>query len=161
MAYGNSISNVLMIELSIIERDVPCMAWLDTLKMYASVADDSQDALLNSLLLRACLRVQEMADRSILACRFRLTEDEVDGSVRLYQSVADVISVKDMEGNGVSYSRDGKSIYVLHSAVVVEYTTEPKQGDIDDLLPVVYQYATALYDGEDSRTLANILTQCH
>jgi hypothetical protein len=28
------------------------------------------------------------------------------------------------------------------------------------LLPVVYQYATALYDGQDSRTLASILEQC-
>jgi hypothetical protein len=149
-----------MIELSLIESDAPCMAWLDSLKTYASVADDSQDALLNSLLLRACLRVQEMADKSILSCRFLLSEDEAEGSVRLYQTVSEVVNVKDGEGNGVSWVRKGRKILVDHTTVEVEYTTKPNPMEVEALMPVVFQYATALYDGEDSGTLANILKQC-
>lgn len=149
-----------MIELSLIESDTPCMAWLDSLKTYASVADDSQDTLLLSLLLRACLRVQDMADKSILAGRFRLIEDEAEGSVRLYQTVSEVVDVKDGEGNGVAWVRKGRRIIVDSETVEVEYTTKPNPMDAEALMPVVFQYATALYDGEDSVTLANILKQC-
>ena len=54
-----------MIDLNIIERgDIPA-DWLLGLKQYASVADDAQDMLLQSLLARAVMRVQEMADKSL------------------------------------------------------------------------------------------------
>ncbi len=151
-----------MITLNIIESSRPCVAWLEGLKAYAAVSDDTQDALLDSLLLRACLRVQEMADRSLLACTFRLEEDEVDrGVVRLYQTVAEVLTVTDGSGHAIAWAKGNRMLSVGTAGhVAVEYTTAPREGDIDELLPVVYQYATALYDGEDQRTLANILTQC-
>lgn len=150
-----------MIERNIIEREEPMVGWLDTLKKYASVPDDSQDALLYALLVRACLRVQEMADRSILACTYELREEGIeDNTVRLYETVSAVLSVKTPDGHEVGWSERGRSLRVYADEAVVIYRTEPKAGDIDDLLPVVMQYATALYDGEDSRTLANILMQC-
>ena len=70
-----------MIELEIIERNEVPAQWMTGFKSFASVADDSQDALLESLLIRAVLRVQEMADRSILGCRFRLQENEIENGV--------------------------------------------------------------------------------
>ena len=80
-----------MVSLEIIEREEPAAGWLEDLKAYASVADDSQDSLLNALLVRACLRVQEMADKSILACTLEVHDDEVeDNYVRLYQSVSEI-----------------------------------------------------------------------
>lgn len=149
-----------MINLSIIEKSEPSADWFSMMKSYASVADDAQDALLQSLFNRAVLRVQEMADKSLLACTIRLEADEAKEGVRLYQSVKDIISVKDGNGNAVEYSQEERTIYAFADEVVVEYTTEPNAADIEDLLPVVYQYATALYDGQDNRTLANILKQC-
>lgn len=150
-----------MIELNIIEREDPCIGWLDMLKKYASVPDDSQDALLNALLVKACLRVQEMADRSILGCTFELREDNVeDETVRLYQSVSDILYVRAADGRELGWSMRGKALRVYESDVVVRYKTEARAGDVADLLPVVYQYATALYDGEESVVLANILKQC-
>ena len=150
-----------MVSLEIIERDEPSFGWLDELKAYASVADDAQDSLLNALLLRACIRVQEMADRSILACTLKLTDEDVeDNTVRLFQTVAEVLEVTSAEGHRQYWQPAGKNIRVYSNTAVVMYRTEPRQADIDRLLPVVYQYATALYDGEDSKTLANILTQC-
>lgn len=151
-----------MITLNIIESSRPSAEWLEGLKAYASVPDASQDSLLESLLLRACMRVQEMADRSLLACTLRLEEDEVENSVvRLYQTIAEVLTVTDGEGNALTWAKASRTVSVgAADHVVVTYRTEPRDGDIAELLPVVYQYATALYDGEDPRTLANILTQC-
>lgn len=150
-----------MVSLDIIEKETPAQDWLDGLKAYASVADDAQDSLMSALLVRACLRVQEMADRSILACTIELHEDEVeDNAVRLYQTVAEIIDVTSAEGHRQYWEPRGRSIRVFSPSAVVRYRTEPRQGDVEDLLPIVYQYATALYDGEDSKTLANILTQC-
>lgn len=150
-----------MVSLEIIEREEPAAAWLDQFKAYASVADDSQDSLLNALLVRACIRVQEMADRSILACTLELAEGDVeDNTVRLYQTVSEVLDVTTAEGHRQYWQPAGKNIRVYSDTAVVRYKTEPRAADIDRLLPIVYQYATALYDGEDSKTLANILTQC-
>lgn len=151
-----------MIELEIIERNELPAEWMAGFKAYASVADESQDALLESLLLRSVLRVQEMADRTILGCRFRLAENEVeDGVIRLYQSVKSIDRVTDGEGNEIRYTRANRTLSCgVVDAVVVEYTTEATAGNVDELLPIVYQYATALYDGQDSRTLAAILMQC-
>jgi hypothetical protein len=42
----------------------------------------------------------------------------------------------------------------------VTFTTEVNAADYDRLLPIVLQYATGIYDGQDSRTLNLILTQC-
>lgn len=151
-----------MIELEIIERNELPAEWMAGFKAYASVADESQDALLESLLLRSVLRVQEMADRTILGCRFRLAENEVeDGIIRLYQSVKSIDRVTDGEGNEIRWTRANRTLSCgVVDEVVVEYTTEATAGNVDELLPVVYQYATALYDGQDSRTLAAILMQC-
>lgn len=151
-----------MIELDIIERSELPAQWLTGFKSFASVADGTQDALLESLLLRAVLRVQEMADRTILSCRFRLQEDEVqDGIVRLYQTIKTIDKVMDAQGNEVRWTRANKTLSCgMVDNVVVEYTTEATEGNVCNLMPVVYQYATALYDGQDSRTLAAILMQC-
>ena len=147
-----------MVSLEIIEREEPATAWLDQFKAYASVADDSQDSLLNALLVRACIRVQEMADRSILACTLELADGDVeDNTVRLYQTVSEVLDVTTAEGHRQYWQPAGKNIRVYSDTAVVRYKTEPRTADIDRLLPIVYQYATALYDGEDSKTLANIL----
>lgn len=149
-----------MIELTIIEKADTPAAWLEQFKAYASIADNAQDSLLQAILSKAVLSVQQKADRSLIACTFELYEDEVEGNaVRLYQTVSQVVSVKH-EGNGVAYSFIGRRVHVAHSSVTVTYKTEPHLADIDTLLPIVYQYATALYDGEDSKTLASILSQC-
>lgn len=139
----------------------PAAEWLQELKTYASVSDDAQDSLLLSLLKRACVRVQEMSDRSILACTLELREDNVeDNTVRLYQTVSEIVSVTSAQGHRQYWEPRCKNIRIYSDTAIVTYTTMPKEGDIVNLLPVVYQYATALYDGQDSKTLANILTQC-
>jgi hypothetical protein len=149
-----------MIDLEIIERaDIPT-EWLEGFKAYAAIADSSFDRHLNAYLTRAVLTVQEKADRSLIACTFRVTEEEAESGVRLYQSVKDIVSVTDGRGVEHEFSTNGRMVYTMTDKAVVTYTTEPLQGNIDMLLPIVYEYATALYDGQESRTLVSILEQC-
>ena len=150
-----------MITLNIIERAELPAGWLEQMKAYAAVADGAQDSLQSALLLRAVMRVQEIANKSLLACTFELHEDEVeDNLVRLYQTVSEVISVCTPVGHRLYWEPRANGVRVYEDSVVVTYRTEPKDRDIEDLLPVVFQYATALYDGQDTKTLASILSQC-
>ena len=154
-------SKEVMITLNIIERAEVPAEWLEQMKAYAAVADGAQDSLLSALLLRAILRVQELANKSLLACTIELHEDDVeDNTVRLYQTVSEVVSVSTPVGHRLYWEPRSNGIRVYESSVVVVYRTEPRDGDIDDLLPIVFQYATALYDGQDTKTLASILSQC-
>lgn len=152
---------VTMITLDTIEVGSLPQECLEGFKAYAAISDESQDMLASSMLTRAMLRVQEQADRSLLPCTFRLEDDEVDGLVRLYQNIDQIVSVKDGNGQAIAWARAGRTLSVgMVQSVVVEYTTKVQEGNVIDLLPVVYQYAAALYDGQDSRTLASILNQC-
>lgn len=149
-----------MIELNIIEREEVPAIWLQQFKAYASIADDAQDALLAVMLTKAVLSVQQKADKSLIACTIELREDEIeDHSIRLYQTVAQVLSVKGKAAE-LYWEPRGHCIRVYGDSATVLYRTEPHAPDVDELLPVVFQYATALYDGEDKQTLANILAQC-
>ena len=152
---------VTMITLDTIEIGSLPQGCLEGFKAYAAISDESQDMLVASMLTRAMLRVQEQADRSLIPCTFRLEDDEVDGLVRLYQNIDQIVSVKDGNGQAIAWTKAGRTLSVgMVSSVVVEYTTKASEGNVIDLLPVVYQYAAALYDGQDSRTLASILNQC-
>ena len=152
---------VTMITLDTIEIGSLPQGCLEGFKAYAAISDESQDMLVASMLTRAMLRVQEQADRSLIPCTFRLEDDEVDGLVRLYQNIDQIVSVKDGNGQAIAWTKAGRTLSVgMVSSVVVEYTTQAQEGNVIDLLPVVYQYAAALYDGQDSRTLASILSQC-
>ena len=67
----------------------------------------------------------------------------------------------DAEGNEIRWTRANRILSCgAADNVVVEYTTEATEGNVYELMPIVYQYATALYDGQDSRSLAAILMQC-
>lgn len=149
-----------MIDLEIIERAAIPSEWLAGAKAYAAIADNAGDAWFLSCLTRAVLTVQEKADKSLIACTIRVSDDEARAGVRLYQSVKDIVAVTDGNGIGQAYSVNGRMVYVMSERASVTYTTAPSQGNIDMLLPVVYQYATALYDGQDNQTLASILSQC-
>lgn len=118
--------------------------------------------MLSGLLTRAAFVVQEYADTSVLACSFRLSVDSVeDRRVRLYQTVAEVLSVKDATGEDVPYTQEGRTVVLGNDApaVSVEYRTVPDLGEQERLLPVVLRYATALYDGQDNAELTKIVQE--
>lgn len=155
-----------MIRLDIIECAEPQKPQLDMLKQYASVPDSSRDALLKLLLKRAMKTVQDTAGKSLLPCKLKLTVSERtidDGvAVRLYHTPDRIVSVTDGYGNDIAFTRDN-DVLLLSAHVetaVVTYTTRPDPAQADSLFAVVLQYATALYDGADTATLAQILSQC-
>lgn len=140
-----------------------CPDWLEAFKQYASVPDDGRDALLNRLLRSALLRVQEYADRAVVGTNLRLTiEVPQDGIVTLYEGGGDVTSVTDEMGGEIDYDPlpgHRLQLNARRGRAVIEYTTHPLEGDTEYLMPTVYRYATALYDGEDQKVLDAILAE--
>lgn len=151
-----------MIRLSLISSDNVSEQWLEAFRQYASIPSAGQDGMLSGLLRRAALVIQEYADASVLACSFLLSSDSVeDRSVRLYQTVAEVVSVQDADGEEVPYRLEGRTVVLGQDVgeVTVEYRTAPVSGEQERLLPVVLRYATALYDGQDNTELVNIIQE--
>ena len=155
-----------MIRLDIIECAEPQKAQLDMLKQYASVPDNSRDALLKLPLTRAMKTVQDTAGKSLLPCKLKLTVSErarEDGNViKLYHTPDEIISVNSGEDDDIGFTRDGNLLLLSAYAetVIVTYKTRPDPAQADSLFAVVLQYATALYDGADTEQLAQILSQC-
>ena len=154
-----------MIRLDIIKCAEPMKAQLDMLKQYASVPDSSRDALLKMLLTRAMKTVQDTAGKSLLPCTLKLTVTERENDsvvVKLYHTPDEIVSVVNGNGDNIGFERRGNilTLDALAEEVTVIYTTRPDPAQADSLFAVVLQYATALYDGADTATLAQILSQC-
>ena len=143
--------------------DAFCRNLLGQFKQYASVPDDSRDALLTSLLKSAVIMVQEYADTPLAVCTYRVTAPvPASGVVRLYMGGGDIVSCQGSDGEFVRYDPlpGGRvQTFIRTGYVRIEYTTAPNAGDRDRLLPTVYRYATALYDGEETDTLDKILRE--
>lgn len=154
-----------MARLEVISIDQAyCSNLLGQLKQYASVPDDSRDALLDTLLRTAVQRVQEYADKALAVTTLRLTArvPEGTGILRLYQGGGDVTACKTDSGEEVPFDPlpGGRlQLFVRGATVQVTYTTRPNEGDRQSLLPTVLRYATALYDGEEADALNRILTE--
>lgn len=141
-----------------------CRSLLEQFKQYASVPDNSRDALLQQLLQSAVLRVQEFADRPIVRTKVQQTVTVPNGSgiVRLYMGGGDIESVTSEDGTELAFDPlpGGRlQLFRRSGTVTITYTTTPSEGELERLLPTVFRYATALYDGEDSEVLNKILME--
>lgn len=140
-----------------------CRSYLEQFKQYASVPDDSRDALLASLLKAAVLKVQEYADTALSVCTYRVTAPvPASGIVRLYVGGGNVTECVDADGDFVRYDPlPGARVqtFLRTGYVAITYETTPNGGDRERLLPTVFRYATALYDGEDPGVLNRILSE--
>lgn len=149
-----------MIRLEVIETAQPTAETLEELKRYASVADDGQDTVLMSALVTAFDRVQRAADTALLEGRYRISAEDHPGIIHVYMG-GTVERVTDSLGLPVSFNQRGYKVYVgTDGNVEVEYSTRVVPADYARLMPVVLQYATAIYDGQETITLNSILRQC-
>lgn len=148
-----------MVRLEAIEMNEPCNMALDALKAYAAVSDAGQDYLLMIALRRAFGEVQRYADVALLPGRFCVRADDHQGVVRLYMG-GTATGVKDSLGQSVSFVQRGSEVHVATDGYMeVEFTTASNAAEYDRLLPVVLKYATAVYDGRESRELNSILAE--
>lgn len=147
-----------MLKVVKINSDNNC-ALLEELRQYAAVTDRSRDVMLSNILTAALLKIQEVANISLLPCTLKVTRSECD-SVQLYQTVSQVTSVE-ADGSEVPYKLANGQITLMRSydSVTVTYETEPNAADVIALKPFVMRYATAVYDGEDSAALTMILKE--
>ena len=152
-------------EIHIISADLPTSDQLEQFKAYASVPDCSRDWMLQAILKRAMLQVQEYTDKAMLSCTLRLTAYDVrhGDSLPLYQGGKTVSGALDPEGNAVEYSLDGGRIIFKGGAtsVAVTYANEVSEAEVDKLMPVCWELATAIYDGEDASVQAAILAKTY
>ena len=148
-----------MIRLEVIEIAEPGSYALGDLKAYAAIANDAQDNLLKSILATAFDKVQRTADVALLPGRWRIVADDHARVLRVYMG-GRVQKVTDSTGE-VSFNQRGSRVYVgTDDTVEIEFTTEVIPANYARYIPVVCQYATALYDGQDDKTLNRILNQC-
>lgn len=149
--------------LSIVPPALYLYDMLGQVKQYASVADESRDGMLTALVQAAVLRVQEFADTALVATRLELTATpDAGGRVRLYEGGGAVESVQTEDGSqAVPFSALGAGAISVQTrrAVRVVYVTAPEEGEQVRLKPVVYRYATALYDGLGTDELNAILNE--
>jgi hypothetical protein len=150
-----------MIRLELIELAEPSADALEDLKLYAGVVDNGQDKLLFNALATAMDKVQRTADIALLPGKWKVCAEDYPRVLNVYMG-GRVVSATDSNGNAVSFNQRGRRVYVgSDDYVEVEFTTEVIPAEYARLLPVVCEYATALYDGQtDSRILNQILAQC-
>ena len=129
--------------------------------MYSSVVGESQDNVLKLALATAFDKVQRTADVALLPGRWKICAEDHTRVLNVYMG-GRVVSVTDGNGNAVSFNQRGRRVYVgSDDYVEVEFITEVIPAEYARLLPVVCQYATAIYDGQtDQRVLNQILSQC-
>ena len=157
-----------MIQVRILECKDPLADHLEQFKQYASVPDDSRDGILQKMLKRAMLAVQESSNVAMLPCKLEVMLAPVwpGDTIRLYQGGKTIISVKDTQGEDLVYAREGDVIKILEthkawSTAVVVYQNEVIVPEAEKLQPVVWQLATAIYDGEDASVQNAILRQTY
>jgi len=154
-----------MIDVKVIQSTDPHADQLEKLRQYASVPNDQRDALLMGCLKKALLTIQAHTDTALLHCTIRMTVPDVKRgeSFKLYQGGRRVVSVKDQDGNEPLFSQDEDRITIKQACqrIIVEYQNEVLPAEALKLEPTAWQYATALYDGEDAATLADILKQTY
>lgn len=149
-----------MVRLEVIEMEAPKADALSMLKAYAAVSDEGQEYLLSMALRRAFGMVQSFADVALLAGKFCVKADDHGGEVRVYMG-GNVTGVVNAEGAAVQYTQRGYNVQVGATGYVeVSFSTSVNAADYDRLLPVVLKYATAVYDGKDTRELNQILKEC-
>ena len=148
-----------MVKLRVIEQGKPTDGAMNMLMKYAAVFDQGQKEILSSCLVRAMDMVQRTADVALLPGRWRIVASEYNGEIKVYMGGL-VESVSGRQGEAIPFRQYGDKVFVSGEYAEVVFTTEVDPAQYDVLFPVVLKYATALYDGQDSRTLASILMQC-
>ena len=147
-----------MVRLKVIEQGTPSDGTLSMLMKYAAVSDEGQKEILSECLVRAMDMVQRYADKALLPGKWRIVASDYHGEIKVYMG-GTVEYVTDRHGMTVSHQQFGDKVFVGGDYAEVVFTTEVEPAEFNVLLPVVLKYATALYDGEDSKELNAILKE--
>lgn len=153
-----------MIDYRITQIADPTAEQLAGFKAFIAANGAETDAFLLSILKRAMMAVQDWEDRTLLAGTATIVASGRENGgepVLLYGTPDEVESVTGADGNALEYSLVGRFLLPSYraAALTITYTTAPTDADLADLMPKVYRYGAALYDGEGSPALAKILQE--
>lgn len=138
---------------------------LEDVKTYANITGTSRDEELSSMLLSAICKVEDILNVSLSPNALRLITEGAVTRQRLYLlPVKTIVSCKDaVTGEDVSYKEDCDKSQIFFSEpsdVVIEYTTEPLDINIQIYKHNVLEYCSALFDGvADNNVLGKILSK--
>ena len=153
-----------MIDYRITQIADPTAEQLAGFKAFIAANGAETDAFLLSILKRAMMAVQDWEDRTLLAGTATIVASGRENGgdpVLLYGTPDEEESVTGADGNALEYSLVGRFLLPSYRAasLTITYTTAPVDADLADLMPKVYRYGAALYDGEGSPALAKILQE--
>lgn len=153
-----------MIDYRITQIADPTAEQLAGFKAFIAANGAETDAFLLSILKRAMMAVQDWEDRTLLAGTATIVASGRENGgdpVLLYGTPDEVESVTGADGSALEYSLVGRFLLPSYRAasLTITYTTAPADADLADLMPKVYRYGAALYDGEGSPALAKILQE--
>lgn len=153
-----------MIDYRITQIADPTAEQLAGFKAFIAANGAETDSFLLSILKRAMMAVQDWEDRTLLAGTATIVASGRENGgdpVLLYGTPDEVESVTGADGNALEYSLVGRFLLPSYRAasLTITYTTAPVDADLADLMPKVYRYGAALYDGEGSPALAKILQE--
>lgn len=153
-----------MIDYRITQIADPTAEQLAGFKAFIAANGAETDAFLLSILKRAMMAVQDWEDRTLLAGTAAIVASGRENGgepVLLYGTPSAVVSCVGADGNALEYSLVGRFLLPSYRAasLTITYTTAPVDADLADLMPKVYRYGAALYDGEGSPALAKILQE--
>ena len=153
-----------MIDYRITQIADPTAEQLAGFKAFIAANGAETDAFLLSILKRAMMDVQGWEDRTLLAGTATIVAyGRENGSepVLLYGTPSAVVSCVGADGNALEYSLVGRFLLPSYRAasLTITYTTAPTDADLADLMPKVYRYGEAVFNGEDSPALAKILQE--
>lgn len=125
------------------------------LRTYANISDTTLDNMLNGFLSTALAAVEKSLNISLRVATYKIYNDVAEVQL-YYPPIASITSVKDLDGNDLTYTQKGNYV-ILDGAQdsVIIYETEPNI--VSDAKTAVLRYAAALYDGQDAKVLKDIL----
>lgn len=150
-----------MIRITTVEAAEPTSEQREQFKAYASIPGEHRDAMLQGCLKRAMLEVQAYSNTALLPCKFTMDVQDVTHGERfeLYRGGDPTTVEITADGDNARYHVSGSAVIIDQDAdtVTVTYQNKVHTAEVERLQPVIWQYAVALYDGEDPTTLARIL----
>lgn len=124
---------------------------LDRFKAYANIVDCTRDDELRAVVLSAALRVAQYADIALVACT---VVEDVDGGgeAQLWMPpVSAIVSVIDHAGGEDIASRcmtcGSRIVLPDGGCYTVTYTVEPEDATVQSYVPLVWEMAVAMWDG--------------
>lgn len=152
-----------MVNLRVTTFTPPTSQQVADFKAYIGQSGTAADVFLAAILSQAMIHCGEWSDVSLLAGNYELivSDRETNAPVRLYCTPSTITSVTDEKGNALeyTYTAGGKFVTIEQYSpyVKIVYATSVDTGTASVLLPKVWEYGKAKYEGRNEDAAAILM----